>query len=149
MDTESNESITEEGYEGCNARRKPVQRLGRPNLRTFQDQTAIVGVLRSVRVLWIEACGSKVEDCILSRFAGRGGRRVSVMSSKITSPVIAQSGGTQKEFNLSKTCVSLPPRIVLCSSKLKDIVIVPLLKLFLRSRKLTPGKNENKYKIHI
>ena len=130
-------------------RRMPVQRLGRPNLRTFQDQRGIVGVLRSVRVLRIEACGSKVEDCVLFRFAGRRGPRVSVRSSNVTKPVSAQSSGTQKEVNLSKTCVSFPPRIVLCSSKLKDIVIFPLLKLFLRSRKLTPSKNGNKYKIHI
>lgn len=71
------------------------------------------------------------------------------MTGNTTSPVSARSGGTQKEFNQSETGVSLPPKIVLCSSKLKDIVIFPLLKLFLRSKKLTPGKNENKCKIHI
>ena len=51
------------------------------------------------------------------------------MTGNTTSPVSARSGGTQKEFNQSETGVSLPPKIVLCSSKLKDIVIFPLLKI--------------------
>lgn len=68
---------------------------------------------------------------MLFRFAERRGwsRSAAQEGSHLHYLLRPQRGGRQKEFQLTKLCVSLPPRTVLCSSKLKDITVFPLLQI--------------------